>query len=221
MSRKPCARRLRAADSSTLSNVAGGHADRARRSACARSAGRRCLPARRRSPARRARCRARARSSRPAPSRARCACRAPCAARSARCRRSGTSTVVLPARSCACNSVDVRSSRNTLRCACAQAATGEETARQRSEAATSAHPAMVGDGDIRRLPRFASVARVPLATRRRSARSAARRRFSAARGSPAVAAGSRLAAQQDVVVAAHAIDERDRHAAARVAVLRA
>ena len=88
MSRKPCSRKLRAADSSTCSNVAVRHGDRA---------GKAHVPGRRVDAAfghvgddrRDQRVAERARDllgQRLA--RGRCACRAPCAGRSARCRRS-------------------------------------------------------------------------------------------------------------------------------------
>ena len=89
MSRKPCSRKLRAADSSTFWKTRSGHRDRAgeahvsggRTRSALRHVGEHGRHQRSR--------RGRARSAPRAPSRARCACRGPCGARSARCRPSG------------------------------------------------------------------------------------------------------------------------------------
>ena len=114
MSRKPCSRKLRAADSSTCSNVGVGHGDRSRKAHVRRRRARCCLRARRRSPAPPARCRAPARScSASALTRTLCLpstmCGPFCSVPPI-----GTMTVVFPARIWSRSSVQVSSSRNTV-----------------------------------------------------------------------------------------------------------
>ena len=157
------------------------------------------------------------RCARPAPARARCACRAPCAGRSARCRRSERGPSSRRRRCAPRARATVSSSSSTggpaRRAARSSAGCGE---REQPLHAAS-HPAILGERaqrarhlrDASGEHRLSSRA-VMFGSRTASVASATMRSRGCMR---------RLRAQQDVVIRAHAVDERHRHAAARVAEL--